>query len=398
MTVANATIQAVNGLTARWARESAVGTVFSAPGVWPLLAFLADGAAGPAREELAQALGIPADQSAAAARDLLASMAEIRGLDSALGLWTKRTLELREEWEAGLPAEAHGVLTGDLAADGAALDAWARKRTAGLVERMPLRLRDDTELVLASALALRTKWLSRFRDRPLSPEDGPWQRWTLQGLHRKSALLDRVGVADTPDGCVTELKVLGDTGVDVHLLLGEERMTPGQVLTAGVDLLARRHPVVPGPQLPYGEVGPGLRVEKQRCSRPQPPTLDVTTVAFDMTARHDLLELHRLFGLTSAMDTGQGHFPGISAFPLAVGSAQQATTAAFGDQGFRAGVVTAFGAVAAGGIPDFRHVTTTITATFDRPFAFLAVHRHSRLVLAAGWVTDPKPFREDDHY
>ncbi|MCX5423370.1 hypothetical protein [Streptomyces sp. NBC_00078] len=34
---------------------------------------------------------------------------------------------------------------------------------------------------------------------------------------------------------------------------------------------------------------------------------------------------------------------------------------------------------------------TVVRAEFDRPFAFLAVHRETRLVLAAGWVTDPKP-------
>lgn len=56
--------------------------------------------------------------------------------------------------------------------------------------------------------------------------------------------------------------------------------------------------------------------------------------------------------------------------------------------------MTAFGAAGAG-MPALRHVTTTVNATFDRPFGFLALHRTSRLVLAAGWVTDPEPFRED---
>lgn len=36
-------------------------------------------------------------------------------------------------------------------------------------------------------------------------------------------------------------------------------------------------------------------------------------------------------------------------------------------------------------------MTTTVEADFDRPFGFLAVHRTSRLVLAAGWVTEPVP-------
>lgn len=135
---------------------------------------------------------------------------------------------------------------------------------------------------------------------------------------------------------------------------------------------------------------------KERSERPVPPTLDVETVAFDLSARHDLLALHRVFGLTTARDTSRGHFPGISAFPLAIGSARQSTTARFGALGFRAAAVTAFSAVAGSAPPALRWVTTSVKAAFDRPFGFLALHRHTRLVLAAGWVTDPEPYREDE--
>jgi len=393
--VTNATIQAVNGLTVRWAGASEGGTVFSAAGVWPLLAFLADGADGPARAELADAVGMPAEESAGAARELLGAMGRMRGLDSALGLWTKRTLELRERWEAGLPAAAHGVLTGDGAADKAALDAWAAKRTGGLIEGMPVRVTPDTEMVLASALALRTEWLRPFEDWPMWPETGPWAGRKLAGLYRRSSLLDRVGVADTAAGHVTELKVYGDNAIDVHLLLGEEGMTSGQVLGAGVDILARRVAVLPGPQLPYGEVGPGLDVVKVRSAWPEPPTLNMLTVGFDLRALHDLLELHKVFGLSTAMDPSRGHFPGVTATtPLAVESAKQAAMARFTALGFRAAAVTAFGA-AAGGPPQLRWIITRVDARFDRPFGFLTVHRHSRLVLSAGWVTEPADHPED---
>ncbi|WP_343243954.1 serpin family protein [Streptomyces sp. SID13726] len=368
--------------------------MFSAAGVWPLLAFLADGAAGAARDELAGAVGLPAGEAAGAARELSRGMARVRGVCSALGLWTGRTLELREEWAAGLPVGAHGVLSGDPAADQRELDAWAARRTGGLIERMPVPVRHDTELVLAGALAVRTDWLQRFLDLPLLPETGPWADRALLGLHRTSSLLDRVGVADTPDGHVTELKVLGDTAVDVHLLLGEEHMTAGQVLGAGVGVLARSRPVLSGFQLPYGEPGPGLRVVRRRTARREPPTLSVTTPAFGLRAHHDLLTLHRLFGLTAARDASEGHFPGISGVPPAVGSAQQSTMAEFGATGFRAAAVTAPGATATG-VPVLRWTTTRIEAVLDRPFGFLAVHRHSRLVLAAGWVTHPRPYPDD---
>jgi hypothetical protein len=386
------TVDAVNRLTARWADTATGGTVFSAAGVWPLLAFLADGASGAARAELADAVGMPADQAAGAARELLALMSSMRGLDSALGLWTKRGLDVREEWRAGVPADTYGVLDDDLQAGQKVLDAWAAERTGGLIEHMPVTLAEDVMMVLASALALRTDWPRPFDERRLAAEAGPWQGRTLLGLWRRGVRLDRIGVANTPAGFVTELKVPGDNGIDVHLLLGEERMTPGQVLGAGVDILGRRLPVVPSGQLPYGEVGPGLLIEQQRCTTPQPPELAVTTVAYDMSARHDLLELHGLFGLTTARDTDYGHFPGISAFPLAIGAAEQSTVAQFGALGFRAAAVTAIAPVPAGALPDYRYVTTVVKARFDRPFGFLAVHRESRLALTAGWVTDPAPY------
>ncbi|OSZ61143.1 proteinase inhibitor I4 serpin [Streptomyces pharetrae CZA14] len=395
MRVTNTTIRAVNRLTARWARTVQGGTVFSAPGVWPLLALLADGAGGAARDELADAVGLPAEQAAPAARELLAGLAALPGLETALGLWTARTPALREAWRAGLPGAAHGVLTGDAEADRAALDAWAAERTGGLVRSMPVPLSERTELVLACALAMRTRWLRPFEEGALCPEGGPWRERSLVGLWRRSEVLDRVGVADTAHGFVTELKVLGGSALDVHLLLGEEHMTPGQVLTAGVDVLARRCPVVPGPLLPYGDVGPGLSVVRERSERPRPPVLEVTTPAYAVSASHDLLKRHALFGLTTARDDTAGHFPGISTRPLAVGSAEQAAVARFGALGFAAAAVTAFGPIAVG-LPRLRWRVTTVEARYDRPFGFLAVHRHTRLVLAAGWVTDPEPFREDE--
>ncbi|MFJ9628495.1 serpin family protein [Streptomyces sp. NPDC101175] len=383
----------MNRLTAGWADTATGGTVFSAAGVWPLLAFLADGAHGAARAELADAVGLPAEQAAAGARELLAAMGSMPGLRSALGLWTGREQAVREEWRSGLPADTHGVLTDELPAGQRALDAWAAERTDGLIERLPVQLDPGVGMVLASAFALRTEWPRPFEELPLMPEAGPWQGRRLAGLRRTGVRLDRAGVAGGPYGYVTELKVPGDHGIDVHLLLGEERMTPGQVLGTGLAALARRIAVVPSGQLPYGEVGPGLRIGQQPCATPRQPELSVTTVAYDVTARHDLLDRPGLFGLTTAMDTAAGHFPGISPAPLAVGRAGQSAVARFGALGFRAGAATAVAPAPAGARPDLSFTTTVVTARFDRPFGFLAVQRASRLVLTAGWVTEPVPYQ-----
>ncbi|MET8801802.1 serpin family protein [Streptomyces sp. NPDC004546] len=383
------TVRRVNGLTTRWAHALPEGTVFSAPGVWPLLAFLADGAAGPARTELSESLGLPADQAAEAARELLAALRSVSGLDAALGLWTHQALTLREEWRTGLPAGTYGVFGDDLVTAQERLDAWAAERTGGLVERMPVTLTRDARMVLACALALRTTWRQPFTELPLRPGCGPWQGRTLRGLYRRSVRPDRVGVAGTPDGFVTALTVPGDNGIDVHLVLGEERMTPGQVLTAGVGIVERALPLTGGGSLPHGHVGPGLHVEQQPAVEPAPLTLDVRTVAYEVRADHDLLVLAGLFGLTAARDARAGHFPGISDQPLAIGAARQSALAQFGPLGFRAAAVTAVMAAPGSAPPQYRYETTVVRAVFDRPFGFLAVDRESRLVLVAGWVTDP---------
>ncbi|MFJ9372398.1 hypothetical protein [Streptomyces sp. NPDC101455] len=65
----------MNALTAPWAGAVDGGTVFSAAGVWPLPALLADGAGGAARAEPADAVGVPAGQSAAVARELVGGLA-----------------------------------------------------------------------------------------------------------------------------------------------------------------------------------------------------------------------------------------------------------------------------------------------------------------------------------
>ncbi|GAA3373743.1 serpin family protein [Streptomyces racemochromogenes] len=396
----NSTVRAVNRLTARWAAEAAGGdggTVLTAAGVWPLLALLADGAAGPARAELEQALGIPAGDAAGAGRELLAALAGVRGLRAATGLWAAADLPLEAPWTARLPDATRGTLTGDPEADGKSLDAWAAERTDGLIERMPVALPegpDAVRLVLASALALRLKWIRPFQEWPQQMHEGPWAGRELVVLHRSTSLLDRAKVAHGAAGPVTLLEVVGDTGVDVHLVLGGPDAPPGTVLTTGIEAATRARPWTPASLLPDGNPGPGLTVRTVRSESPE-PRLSIATPAFEVRADHDLLARAGLFGLVAATGRGSGSFPGISSEPLAIGSARQSAVARFHATGFEAAAVTAFGAVGAG-IPHLRHRTRHAHAYVDRPFGFLAVHRTSRLVLAAGWVTDPLPYEEPD--
>ncbi|MFJ3609300.1 serpin family protein [Streptomyces hydrogenans] len=390
----------MNRLSGRWAAALPAGpggTVFSAACVWPLLAFLADGAAGPARDELEDALGLRADGAAAAARGLLAAMDRIRGSAAAVGLWARPGLPLRDAWVSGLPGAALGRFTGDDAADQAALDAWAAERTGGLIPEMPVRVDGAALLVLAAAQTLRTRWLRPFDQGGLEPEDGPWAGRDLVGLCRSTSLLDRVGVAPTPVGPLTVLRVLGDTGVDVHLLLGEDGVAPGAALAAGLGVLDGSYRPVSGDALPLGRPGPGLRVEYAR-STTREPELRVATSPFDLTGEHDLLASAGVFGLTAAADDRHGHFPGVGDVPLAVRQAGQAARARFTEDGFEAAAVTALHAVAGGCAPRAPYRIRRVSLEVDRPFGFLAVHRTSRLVLSAGWVADPVEYPRDAAY
>ena len=117
------------------------------------------------------------------------------------------------------------------------------------------------------------------------------------------------------------------------------------------------------------------------------PSVVLTTPQFTVDARHDLLRHAELFGLRTAQDTSRGHFPGISPSPLAMSSGQQSMTASFSAEGFWAAAVTAF-SMNPGGVP--QQTARLISVAYDRPFAFLAVHRASGLVLTAGWVTEPE--------
>ncbi|MFE9629923.1 serpin family protein [Streptomyces sp. NPDC006463] len=390
----NSTVRAVNRLTKRWAEHAdpaggGSGTVFTAAGVWPLLALLADGSAGPARAELAEALGIPAEDGAGAARELLAALAGVRGLQAATGLWTAAELPLEDAWSAHLPPGARGVLTGDEDTDRQALDAWAADRTGRLIGRLPVPLGKDALLVLASALALGLRWLQPFDEDSGTLQRGPWAGRDATVLYRSTSLLDRVTVARGPHGAVTVLEVVGSGGVDVHLVLGEPDAAADAVLATGIDALTRALPTTGASLLPDGNPGPGLALATVRAETPE-PRLRIETVAFEVRAEHNLLDHAGLFGLETARDQDHGHFPGVSPRPLAIGAAGQSALARFHATGFEDAAVTALAACPGGAaIPRLRYRARRAEVRFDRPFGFLAVHRTSRLVLAAGWVAEP---------
>jgi serpin (serine protease inhibitor) len=377
-------MRAVTGLTARWAREAPAGnTVLSGLGLWPLLAILATAADEPGRSELAAASDTDAGAAATAAARLVETLDGSQDLHAALGVWVRDDLKLAESFDDVMPAPLRGILTADATRDKQLLDAWASEHTGGLIPHMPLDVTPDLVLALASALSVDTTWARPFEEQRRRLHDGPWAgewRW----LSRTDPDPATIAVYD---GLVTAT-VKGEADVDVVLGLGAPEATAQQVLPALVELLGRR-----------GTSGDDVLARAEAGSEPSPGLHVVTTTArkpdvqlslpsFEVRAEHDLLEHADLFGLgaVSTPPPGRGHFSAISPEPLKVSQAKQSVFARFFATGFEAAAVTAIGmtrmaAMSPSGL--------RLRLDLDRPFAFAAVHRDTRLPIVAGWIAEP---------
>ncbi|MFC3492500.1 serpin family protein [Glycomyces rhizosphaerae] len=381
-------IKAANGLTRRWfASRPSVPAVASGLGIWPLLAALATGAVDGTRDELLAAAGIDADQATRLPAALLEAALSTPAIRLALAVWAGALVTLDPEWTAGLPVNAVGSLTGDPATDKAALDEWASRNTDGLIERMPLDFSQSIDIVLASALSVRTTWVTPFQDSGRVFNQGPWA-----GLGRCRALTatlhdDLLRVAE--DASVLTLP--GDGDIDVLLGLGREDLAPQAVMGTLIDAATDPAWGRSSTELAVGERAVGVEVTEYKSMRPQTgPEIDVQTVRFKLDSDLDLGDDAPALGLVLASDQDRARFDRLAAEPVFVSQARQTAMAVFSATGFEAAAVTAIAMARAAGVPklDHRHVRASVR--FDRPFAYLARHRPSGLILIAGWVDRPE--------
>jgi serine protease inhibitor len=370
-------VRAVNDLTTRWARSLPAGnTVVSGLGLWPLLALLATGADEPGRSELAAAAGVDAATGSTDAIRLIEAIEDSADLHAALGVWVSEQLKLAESFDAVMPAPLVGMLTGNPSVDKPKLDAWAAEHTDDLIREMPLEIDPDVLLVLASALLLRTTWVRPFTEQVRHVPNGPWAG-SWHWLERVDSDLDAV----RRYGDLTVVTVQGDADVDVLLGIGDD-----DVLAGLLEAAAHPNDGVSGSRLiDDDEPGPGLRIGQTTSARPD---LKVALPSFSVEVEHDLMQSPELFGLTAVTaDPGDhGHFSALSPTPLRVGQAKQKVLARFFATGFEAAAVTAMAMTRAAMITTKQR---RLELALDRPFAFTAVLRESRLPIVAGWVETP---------
>ncbi|MDX6291539.1 MAG: hypothetical protein QOH50_614 [Kribbellaceae bacterium] len=385
-------VQAVNELTSRWVRTLPAGnTVVSGLGLWPLLAMLATAADEPGRSELAAAAGVDPAVAADKAVDLIATIDGSADLHAALGIWVHEQLKLSESFDSVVPAPLTGTLTGDLSRDKAKLDAWANDHTDGLIRKMPLEVTPDLAVVLASALSLRTTWVRPFKEQIKSVYDGPWAGGSWHWLDRSDRDLDAVRLYDDPAaGALSVITVQGDADVDVLLGVGAPRAAQSDVLAGLLAASAQPQGGRSGAQLvragqPGQTVAPGVTVGTTTSPVPE---LKLSLPSFAVEVEHDLLAQRELFGLsTVSTDPGRsGHFSAISPEPLVVGQAKQTVLARFFATGFEAAAVTAMGMMLTS-MPTRQE--RRLDVDLNRPFAFVALHRATRLPIVAGWIAHP---------
>jgi hypothetical protein len=357
---------AIGRLTSRWLAALPLDrdTVVSGAGLWPLLALLAGASDGPARDELSGAAGMDADTAAQAATEVLAALDASPDIAAAIGTWTRPRIELHEWWRAHVPAASIGELT-----TRAALDAWARERTGGLIEHVPIELTDDVLLVLATALLLRTSWTD-----PFTEQERPGRTW----LRRTVSGVEDVHTVAGAGGAVTVATVRGEQDVDVLLGLGAPQAPAAEVLSA---LLTGNH-VAGGTQLLADPAdAPGVQVRDVRGAQPKTA---LTLPAFEVRSQHDLLERADVLGLRTASE--RGGFSRLSATPTRVDQAAQEVMARFFATGFEAAAVTSFGMRTAAVVRE--PMTRQLEVTVERPFGFAAVHRPTGIPVVAGWTAD----------
>ncbi|MFC3502076.1 serpin family protein [Micromonospora krabiensis] len=383
--------------------------VASPLGAWLLLALVGPAATGATRVDLEEALGIDVDTAAATAQALLEDPHPL--VASASALWERATLDELAGWRATLPASTE---TGPLP-DQATLDAWARERTDGLIERFPLTVSPETLLILATALATRVSWQTPFE---VAPADVLGRGSTWVGQVRRvlrTPAYDHhcwiAGTAQAGDVAVHATAAQSDTagGREAGMLVVSVAAAPD---VAPADVLAAAHEVAidaatfPGGgaggrrslfDLPLGDTPLWtLREVPTRAWGGREERVSAVLPCWSAESRHDLTANDLGF---DAAARALGELLGQPRLPY---QAAQAAMARYGRYGFEAAAVTAF-AMATGLPPE--GVARVAELRFGHPYAVVAVATDRRggqvgpwhgVPVYSAWVAQPSELPESD--
>jgi Serpin (serine protease inhibitor) len=417
------------GYARRLHRAAGAGhQVMSPLGAWLLLALCAPASTGRHRSALTEVLGCDAEAAARLAAGLLARPHPL--VPSAAAVWTAPGAPLSvafESWRAGLPAAVQsGPLLGQ-----AALDAWARDHTAGLIERFPLSIDPSVYLVLATALATRVSWEVPFDLTPGAAlgERSPWAGRLRQVLRTPDADAAPPGtaglragghaaaagaahqqfIASTPEaGDVAVHLARARGGLLVASVAAAADMPSAEVLAVAQRLacasaMGQEIPRRALAELPLGEA-PLWRVREERGAGGD--VYSAVLPAWSARSQIPLTDPELGFGAAIAALSGEDPW-----------KAAQAAMARYSRTGFEAAAVTAVAAMMAAFLPR-PGVHRVAELRFAHPYAVVAVARqpgtragpgsgaesgpgsgpgpwHGVPVFSA-WVADPSDAAEDE--
>jgi hypothetical protein len=357
------------------------GSISSPLGVWLLLAACVSAAAGSEQEQLEGVLGCSASEAAS----LLARFLEAPppALHSALALWVSspdRTTAL-VEWSAGLP---RSVERGPIPSQ-ANVDAWAARRTSGLLRRFPLEITDLTRVVLASALASRVTWQQPFEIASATGQLRSSSPWAGRIEH---VLVDSVPVVPM---MLAQTEAAGV--VAVHFAVANEELA---VVSVAADRAVERE-IVFEAAFEIGRRCRGEALVEARCSLFDLPVgqghsweivedevasynpgdrsesiVSATLVDWSVESELDLQKSER-FGVAAALGALLrliGPHPTGDEY-----DAVQCAVASYTSRGFEAAAISALGIRALGALrmPAEKGLRRTARLFFDHPYAAMAL-------------------------
>jgi hypothetical protein len=355
----------------RFHRAMGDGQQVASPlGAWLVLALAAPAATGAVRAELTEVLGT----SPEAARDASAALLEHPhpAVASAAAAWRDPSVAAQlQSWLDGLPGP---VQVGDLPTQAAA-DQWAAEHTLGLIDRLPVEIRPDTIIVLASALATRVDWESPFEIVPSTELHSPWSSRVARVL--RSVPGHTAYIAASPVGDVAVHTARSADGLAVTSVIAAADVPAADVLAVAHEDLQPRSLF----DLPLGE-SPLWTIEESPGTRRERPVAVLPT--WSAHSEHKLMSPE--FGFPAA---AQGLIDLLPAGDYDA-EATQAALARYTRTGFEAAAVTALG-VRLAALAVGRQRTATLR--FGHPYAVVARAvggEWDGIPVFSAWITEPE--------
>ncbi|MFK4064368.1 serpin family protein [Streptomyces sp. NPDC029674] len=372
---------AVRGFAERWlpemvqSAESADGPgdfVCSPAGMWLALASVAAGARGETADELRELLGVAGTEAARAVTDGARDLAGTDAVGVATRVWSR--VPVLREYEEALPGIGFGTMGVDAPE---AADAWVRKVTEGMIDRLPVVVTPGTLLLLVNALALKARWEDPFegaatRDALFTDAAGVAHRVPTM---RRGVASGDAWVVDAGGGRDGDLGMGVGTGVGARVV----EMRCARASGDGLPPVRVRF-VLGEPGAGPAAVLPLAWAPRERRSAIDAEQISMALPRFALRTRTEATDQLAALGVRWAMSDA-ADFSGMSPERLAISQVVQEAVVKVAERGVEAAAVTAV-PMRPGAAYRPRRVERV---AFDRPFGVVVLDGVGEVPLFVGW-------------